>query len=247
MPRGKANKLYRTFTKGLITEAGYLTYPENASIDELNTVIKVKGSRSRRLGIDYEPGSIASSPVDLTETEIVSEFAWKGVGNDSSVNFLVLQINGDLHFYNLDSVPITDDKKSFTVDLTTFASPTATTADINSTTVQMACGKGLLFVCSEYIDPIVVEYDADTDTITALRIIISIRDFDGVDDDLGNEDQPTTLTAEHLYNLRNQGWVKPGYSDIGTDGDSYTPPAGPTTTTPSYINSDRGAVREVIP
>jgi hypothetical protein len=87
MPRPVQNKLYKTFTKGLITEAGPLTYPENASTDELNTVIKVKGSRSRRLGIDFEPNSVLSSITGLTDTDFTAEYAWKGVGNDSTVNF----------------------------------------------------------------------------------------------------------------------------------------------------------------
>ena len=54
MPRAKATKLYRNFVKGLITEASELTYPENASIDELNTIIERKGNRVRRLGFEYE-------------------------------------------------------------------------------------------------------------------------------------------------------------------------------------------------
>jgi hypothetical protein len=32
-------KIYRSFTKGLITEASPLTFPENASIDERNFVL----------------------------------------------------------------------------------------------------------------------------------------------------------------------------------------------------------------
>ena len=46
-------KLYRSFVKGLITEASPLTFPENASIDEKNFVLNRDGSRSRRLGVDY--------------------------------------------------------------------------------------------------------------------------------------------------------------------------------------------------
>jgi hypothetical protein len=243
LPRATANKLYKTFTKGLITEAGPLTYPENASTDELNTVIKVKGSRSRRLGLDFEPSSVASTVSGLADDVFTSEFAWKGVSNDSSVNFLVVQVGSTLHFYNLDAVPVTSEKKSFTLDLTTFVAPFATTGQIATAPVQMASGKGWLFVANPFIDPVVVSYDKTSDTISSLRIIIQIRDFDGVSDGLGNEDQPTTLTKEHLYNLRNQGWVSPGIGGVvegaGTT-DPFTAPTGPATTTEEHIDPRQG-------
>jgi hypothetical protein len=243
LPRAAANKLYKSFVKGLITEAGPLTYPENASTDELNTVIKVKGSRSRRLGIDFEPNSVTSTIADLTDGTFTSEFAWKGVDNDSGINFLVVQVNSTLHFYDLDAVPISGTKKSFTVDLTAFKAPFASNADVASEPVQMASGKGWLFVASPFIDPVVVDYDATTDTISALKVIVQMRDFDGVDDGLANEEQPTTLTKEHMYNLRNQGWVTPGLGGVvegtGTT-NPYTPPAGPGTSDPVYTNPYTG-------
>lgn len=207
MARATANKLYRTFTKGLITEAGYLTYPENASIDELNTVIKVKGSRSRRLGIDYEPSSSPISVTSFSQTALVSEYGWRNVGEDSSVNFLVVQVSNRLNFFDMDASPIT--KKTFELNLTDYKASTATSTDIQVNPAQFASGKGLLFVAHPYMNPIRVEYDANTDTVTAVPILITIRDFDGVFDDLGNEEQPTTLSKEHLYNLKNQGWIVP--------------------------------------
>ena len=50
----KAEAAYRSFVKGLITEANQLTFPDNASIDESNFVLNRDGSRTRRLGLDYE-------------------------------------------------------------------------------------------------------------------------------------------------------------------------------------------------
>jgi hypothetical protein len=241
VPRPTQNKLYKTFTKGLITEAGPLTYPENASTDELNTVIKVKGSRSRRLGIDFEPSSVASTITGMVDGNFTSEFAWKGVGNDSLVNFLVIQVNEFLHFYDMDAVPITGAKKSFTVDLTTYIAPFAGTTDVKGAPVQMASGKGWLFVASPYIDPFILEYNKATDTLTALPILIQIRDFDGVDD-IGNEIQPTTLSNAHYYNLRNQGWVQPGPHGA-VDGTPTTPYSG---SAPSGSTSGTGGGGEYI-
>lgn len=232
MTRAKANKLYRTFVKGLITEAGFLTYPEDASTDELNTVIRGKGSRSRRLGIDFEPDSTASNIIGIADTDVTSEYHWETVDNDASTNFLCLQIGSTVHFYDTDIEPISAGKKTFTIDLTDYKTDSALDAQVSSTRCQMANGKGFLFIVQEFIEPIVIEYDADTDTISTVPIIVQIRDFDGLDDSLANDEEPTTLTKEHYYNLRNQGWVKPGSTGVlqgaGTTNPN-TPPAPPAT------------------
>jgi hypothetical protein len=229
MARGSTNKLYRTWVKGLITEAGYLTYPENASQDELNTVVKRKGSRSRRLGFDYEP-STTSAVVTAALTDTTSEFLWRSVSGDSNVNFLVVQIANTLYFFNADLTPITSGQKSFTVDLLTYKISTATSTQVNNTACQMSSGKGYLFVAQEFIDPIVIDYDSLTDTVTVNVINIQIRDYDGLDDGLANDEQPEELSKEHYYNLRNQGWVQPGSTGVivGTPTMPYTPPTFPT-------------------
>lgn len=220
MARANANKLYRTFTKGLITEAGYLTYPENASTDELNTVIKPKGSRSRRFGIDFEVGAIGKE-INMTETSVVSEYGWKTVANDSSINFLALQTGSRVYFFDMDAETIGNQEKNFSVNLLNYKTDSATDADVENTPVQMTSGKGFLFIVQEHIEPIVVEYDPDTDTISILKIIIQVRDFDGVDDGLANDEQPSTLSKEHLYNLKNQGWQQP-YTATTTGGGTVT-------------------------
>jgi hypothetical protein len=238
MARANANKLYRTFTKGLITEAGFLTYPENASTDELNTVIKIKGTRSRRLGMDYEPSSTASTISGMTDGDILSEYAWRSVGNDANLDFLCVQIGSTIHFYNLKAIPLSGAKKTFTVDLTDNKLTGTADADVAATRCQMVAGKGFLFVAHSLCEPIVVEYDATTNDIEYVPIIVQIRDFDGVDDELMEDEQPATLTAAHFYNLRNQGWVNPGQAIVegASSADPYVPPALPANTglTKSY-------------
>jgi hypothetical protein len=48
MAKGKLE--FNTFVKGIITEAGPLTYPDGASLDEANFVLNRDGSRQRRFG-----------------------------------------------------------------------------------------------------------------------------------------------------------------------------------------------------
>jgi hypothetical protein len=75
-------------------------------------------------------------------------------------------------------------------------------------------GKGFLFVAQENIDPFTIEYKQALDDIETIRIYILMRDFDGVNDNLANDEETSTLTKEHLYNLRNQGWVPPGSPSV---------------------------------
>ena len=216
MARAEQPKLYRSFVKGLITEASYLTYPEDASVDELNTTPSRKGNRTRRFGIDYED-NFALNALNATTTDSVNEFVWKAANSDSASNFLCLQIGSRVSFFSLEATPVSDSLKSFSIDLTTYVASGATLSSIAVSDCEFASGKGYLFIVNPYIDPISVDYDEELGTITVTKIQIQIRDFEGLNDSLANDEEPATLSKEHKYNLMNQGWVTPG---------RYTVPGG---------------------
>ena len=234
MARSQANKLYRTFVKGLITEAGFLTYPEDASVDELNTVIHRKGNRSRRLGLDYEPNSVAASLTGHNANQVTTEYLWKAVSDQSSINFLCVQISDKIYFFDSSQESISGAKQTFVIDMVDYKVSTATRLDLRTTNVQMTSGKGFLFVVQEFMEPILVEYDPSDDSINIIKVIIQIRDFDGVNDGLAIDQEPKTLSKEHHYNLMNQGWVSPGSSTPGAL------PGGGTTSPPTYIDPYTG-------
>lgn len=219
MARSTANKLYRTFVGGLITEASPLTYPENASIDEDNCIIFRKGNRTRRLGVEYEDG-YALSAHDLPSAQVadggLKEFTWTAVNNNANINFLVQQVGDQVYFYDMSPAAPSANRKSFSINLDDYKAPTF--SSVTDVDAEFASGKGFLFVCSPKTEPILVEYDEDADTITVDKVLILIRDFEGVDDGLANDEEPSTLSAEHEYNLRNQGWIDP--KNTGTS--SYT-------------------------
>ena len=232
MPRAKQNKLYRTFVKGLITEAGYLTYPEDASLDELNTIISRKGDRTRRLGDEYE-NDFSLAEIGSNADKAVNEYVWTSVSNVSTLNFICVQIGSVIHFYELDDVPVSDSKKSFTLDMDEFKIPGAAQNDLVGNIVQFSSGFGLLFIVHPYCDPVMVEYTESTDSIKATRVRVLMRDFEGVYDGLANDQEPRSLSKEHNYNLQNQGWVEPGTAGsssgggtVGSGGTSYDPYTG---------------------
>lgn len=226
MPRAQANKSYNTLQRGLITEAGALNFPENASYDEDNCERLLKGNIKRRLGINLENDfSLSSQSVSVANWAeyAINTSPWNTVGGSGNLNFTVVQIGPILYFYNQASVPFSDGQKSFTVSLTDFAAPGAT--NIGTEIVQTASGKGYLFVVGKKIESFYIAYDVDTDTITTTQIDIEIRDFEGLDDSLDPNEEPTTLSKEHDYNLKNQGWNSPA-TGIANPKDTYFTSAG---------------------
>ena len=215
MARAVANKLYRTFVGGLRTEANELTYPENSTIAEDNCIIYRKGNRTRRLGFNYEPQD-GNSANALTDTEVVQEYTWRAVANDANTNFLVQQQGPWLRFYRLGTFPVSSQEIQYAINLNQRLAPNQPTTAFNE--VSFGSGKGFLFVAGEKIEPFIVEYNPLDNSFTVTRIYIQIRDFKGLNDNLANDQEPTTLTKEHHYNLRNQGWVNA--TNDGTSGNS---------------------------
>lgn len=203
MPQTKSFKVFNQFTKGLITEASPLTYPPDATSDESNLVLFKKGNRTRRYGIDYvNTGSLGVAQSGFTSLA-VSEYRWIAAANLSGSNFVCLQIGKFLHFCAPDL------SFNSSIDLTTFIISGATSGQVAGAQVQMTSGNGFLFVAGPYTDPFVVSWNG-VNTFTATKLFVLIRDFVGLDDGLGPDVQPGSLTDAHHYNLFNQGWCSTG-------------------------------------
>ena len=202
--------------KGLITEAGPLTYPEDATISETNMTLYRTANRSRRLGIALESSARASFSVTSTDVAI-NEFRWDAVANNSNLTFVVMQVGLSLFFFDANSEPLVNGQKSFSVDLTPYV--VSGTVNPQNYLVSMTSGRGILYLAGEVVDPIEIVYAEETNSISVRRIYIQIRDFKGLADDLANDEEPTTLSIQHQYNLMNQGWFSP---DGGGTGSSVT-------------------------
>lgn len=232
MARAKTNKLYRTFVKGLITEAGYLTYPEDASTDELNTILSRKGNRTRRLGIDFED-DFQLVDVDFQDGDAIQEFVWSNANNDPNQNFVVIQVGYKVHFFEINNEAISTNKTSFTISLLDYKVAGVTADTIRSVPVAFAAGAGFLFIAHPNVDPLNAEYVPETKTLVVTGMVVVIRDLDGVDDGLANDQEPTTLSVLHHYNLLNQGWGPPGTTNQVSyyyNPNTGTPPVGNTST-----------------
>lgn len=213
MARTSAAKTYSTFVAGLMTEATPLNYPANTVLDTLNCVFEREGNIKRRLGVDYEASATLTSKTiaEATwQTKGVGVSKWTNVAGDGNLNYLVIQVDTLLYYVDMSGSSLSSGLKSFTTNLASFAAPAAT--DIGSDLVSVDSGKGFLYVTGKKIKPFYVSYSASGDSITNTEIGIQIRDFDGLDDGLAIDEEPTSLSTAHSYNLKNQGWISPGAS-----------------------------------
>lgn len=208
------------FSKGIITELSKLDTVENSVAEFLNLDLSLSGKAIRRFGIDYESSvatgvSINTSNID---SNAIAYGVWESVGGNGDLNFLVAQYGSKVYFYDMTTSPIDDNLKSFSIDLTAYQPASLNAAKFQ---VSMSSGKGYLWLASEGIEALRVEYDADTDDITVLSISPRIRDIIGVDDGLDVDERPATLSDEHKYNLLNQGWDTTKIDQFFTDTSTY--------------------------
>jgi hypothetical protein len=211
-------KVYRSFIKGLITEANPLTFPENASIDESNFVLNRDGSRSRRLGIDYED-NYALTATGFTAAQLATSrqsfHRWDTPSGDTTVSIGVVRINDKLWFLDLltntPSANLLNGGSSITL-------AGLSSAEIETTVIN----NKLIIVSKELSKPVVLTYSSSTDVVSQSTITINVRDIWGIDDGLSIDNRPATLSNTHKYNLRNQGW-NPTISTVsGADAIDYT-------------------------
>lgn len=203
MPQSYNQQTVNQLVKGLVTEAGELTFPENASVDESNCILNRDGSRQRRYGLEAIPGAgagFAWSPDNYTY------FLWKNAGGVAGLTLLALQSGSVVRFVDLGASPITDGLKGFSVDLTSFGSP--------SGVVQFAQVFSGLVVACEGVNTFLIKYNQATDTISTETINFVVRDF-AWQDNYGFLDKPintTQVTDKRKYDTYNAGWN----GDLGT-------------------------------
>lgn len=208
MARQAAAVEVNAFIKGLVTEASPLTFPDNASIDEVNMVLNKDGSRNRRLGMNYEPNYTTFDSGEAPSDDLVfTSFNWKSPGGFTDKEFLAIQTGARLTILDSTMLPV--------------SSQTVATYDIGASSTQrmsMASVDGLLIVVTGDGTIYNVDYNGAGFTLGSGRL--KIRDLFGVEDSISGTDllegsgltvRPATTTPAHTYNLRNQTFAYPRF------------------------------------
>jgi hypothetical protein len=219
MARSAATALQNNFSKGLITEATGLNFPENAATETFNCVYKPTGEVQRRKGFEFETGY---EFLAYTPGYAIKHYLWKAVANIGTISFLVQQNGPIVSFLKVEASQPVSYSVEFTLDLDDHLSGLT---EVTTAPAQFAAGSGRLFITHPQCEPLAVTYNDDTDDIEILEISVQVRDMIGIDDSLDIDEEPSTLSDEHHYNLLNQGWYQlvNALATGSSSEDSYTP------------------------
>ena len=213
MAKASSEKQHNNFVRGLITEATALTFPESASVDEDNFVLERTGKRLRRLGIDYETNYVKKA-TGLAESVLIgsrqSLHRWNSPDGDTSKMIGIIRSFNKIWFINLLNVSPTTEYLNSGNALTISG---LANSDIQVTTIN----NNVVLVSADIDDPVLLTYNSVTDVVSQTSLTLKIRDTWGISDGLAFDERPTTLTDEHFYNLRNQGWSPKIISTCGND------------------------------
>lgn len=201
MAQSLSQKAVNNFVRGLITEAAELTFPEGASVDELNCDLRRDGTRRRRLGVEYETGNVLSS-FTLSNAELTSTGSWVNVGGNANLEFLVLQKGARLYFYNKGALPYSNQVEANSVNLSSYEQSGSAGAD--TAKCQFTSIKGNLVVSSPEINTIAIEYSSGTFTVT--QISFEIRDFEWQGNTSEYYNNDSTPSQNRKYDAQNAGW-----------------------------------------
>lgn len=190
MARAVQERIFANFSRGLITEASGLSFPENALSAAINCVLTKEGYVKRRFGIDFEDSYAYSAYSDSTRPSVVSTHTWTSAGPDGE-DYAVFQHKDKVLIFDLSE-----------------ASPSASliatvTLPVSITgPAQFAEISNFLVITSASTDPIYIDAD---DSYSTGQYTVEIRDFGEVGT-LDVNDRPSSLTYEHQYDLYNRGW-----------------------------------------
>lgn len=173
MPKQSAKVEFNNFTAGFITEASELNFPPNASLDEQNFEAKTKGTRARRLGMDYETGHVKRN-LSVTEAYFSSAqpkvFLWYDVGGDTTVSFVVVQAGNKLYFHNISDNILSDTGFIDTLTLSEFP---------GNVSFSFASVDGRLVIVAGYEKIAIVEYVNSVFSVTYDSLLV--RDIWGIE------------------------------------------------------------------
>jgi len=203
MPQSLNQKAVNNFVRGLITEAGELTFPEGASVDELNCDLRRDGSRRRRLGVAYESNNTLST-FTLSDTEIVSIGEWINVAGNADLEFLVFQKGATLYFYNKGDLPYSSQVETNTVNLSVYEQSGSNGAE--NAKCQFTTIKGNLVVSSPEINTIAIEYNLVSSTFSVTQISFETRDFEWQGDTSTYYTNNSSPSQDRKYDAQNTGW-----------------------------------------
>lgn len=231
MPQSLNQKAVNNFIKGLITEAGEMTFPEGASTDELNCDLRRDGTRRRRLGAKLEDGYVletANQGTGIYGDIPLSSFTWKNVAGNPDIEYLAVH-NGDYVLFYDQSAPPYSGKYlgKITIPDQGYTGRNNLAHALSFSSIQgFLIGTHATSKSTFYVRVFNAE---TTPTFFAYSINPKIRDFTFQTTDLSTlykespsaiyDDGVTTTETRRVYDTLNSGWSSKNNGRTTTDTD----------------------------
>jgi len=168
---------FNSLSGGLVTEANALTFPDNASLDEVNFELTRDGSRVRRFGLEEEINSVPKATTYSYTTgspDLVTNFLWENVSGNPSVSILVVQLERELHMYLTSSDSISEGAITDTVWIGDKGSLPYGFANVDGTLIVVTGGRDVHTVVADLTIPAAPTFNVEKSRLT-------IRDLFGID------------------------------------------------------------------
>jgi hypothetical protein len=180
-------------------------------VDEENFELLVDGSHRRRRGLTREENGIETT-IDgssFTSDTAWNAHTWRNVGSNTDKHLHVVQAGYLLLFYNDSEGSVGTEFPAMQIDLTDWVVEGASLTPAEP--LQMADLRGELYVVGRNIDPLQIAYVNlnGAESLEVENISLQVRDFWGIEDNIGILDKPTTetVTDAHKYNLQIRGFT----------------------------------------
>ena len=173
MPKPSQKVELKSLAKGIITEAGPLGFPADATLDEQNFDLSRSSVRSRRNGIDFEPNYAARTFVPRFNSITVG--VWSSVNGDPDFDILVVQSGTSLFFFDKSVEDISNSGYLGTLPLASFTE----SASSSGSRFTYASVEGLLIVAGGEEFIATVSYENGVFAVT--YEFLQVRDVWGVE------------------------------------------------------------------
>lgn len=213
MPQSLNQKAVNNFIKGLITEAGEMTFPEGASTDELNCDLRRDGTRRRRLGVKLEDNHVLNTATQaaLNGTKPLSSFTWKNVAGDPSKEYLVVHNGVFVLIYDQSAPPYSGKYLGF-VDISTLTNNSYVGVDNTANAISFTSINGLLIGTHATINNSFVVEETSTGVFSISAINFRIRDFRYFTNPVStlyteSVNSTSAINDQRRYDTLNSGWA----------------------------------------
>lgn len=200
------NEEVRSFSAGLITDNSPMQEISNSTLEEQNMLLLKDGSRARRRGLNYEDGFVRRSGITGLNVQLtIIPHGYTGI--PSLIAVRPTTSNLSTTGFRVDAWDIAADGTIGTFDR---SNSTSGYLNYNAHRQMSTWGKDLYVPGCQFEGAssayATVAYQQESSFMAASQRYLFVRDLWGTDDGLDITERPTTLDANHLYNLVNQGW-----------------------------------------